>query len=68
MVSKDFEACSFIEDVGENFEKKGFVPMRQKIIDQILMEKDLKIKDKHDGVVKIKNGLHHKRILLVRSR
>ena len=65
MISKDFDACSFIEDVRENFEKNGFVPIQQKIIDQILMEKDLKIKDKYDGVFKIKNGLHHKRILLV---
>ena len=64
MVSKDFEACSFIEDVWENFEKDGFVPIQQKIIDQILMEKDLKIKDKYDGVIKVKNG-YHKRILLV---
>ena len=62
MVSKDFEACSFIEDVRENFEKNGFVPIQQKIIDQILREKDLKINDKHDGVVKIQNGLHHKRM------
>ena len=44
MVSKDFEACSFIEDVRGNFEKNGFFPIQQKIIDQILMEKDLKIK------------------------
>ena len=65
MISKDFDACSFIEDARENFEKNGFVPIQQKIIDQILMEKDLKIKDMHDGVVKIKNGLQHKRILLV---
>ena len=65
MVSKDFEACSFIEDVRENFEKQKIVPIQQKIIDQILMENDLKIKDKHDGVVKIKKALHHKKILLV---
>ena len=65
MVSKDFEACSFIEDVRENFEKNGFVPIQQKIIDQILREKKLKIDDKYDGVFKIKNGLLHKRILLV---
>ncbi|XP_065623342.1 disease resistance protein RUN1 [Quercus suber] len=65
MVSKDFEACSFIEDVRENFEKNGFVPIQQKIIDQILREKELKIDDKYDGVFKIKDGLHHKRILLV---
>ncbi|XP_030955396.1 protein SUPPRESSOR OF npr1-1, CONSTITUTIVE 1-like [Quercus lobata] len=65
MVSKDFEGCIFIEGVRENFEKYGCVAMQQKIIEQILMEKDLKIKDKYDGVKKIKNVLHHKRILLV---
>ena len=65
-LSKDFEACSFIEDVRENFvKKKKFVPIQQKIIDQILMEKDLKIKNKYDGVKKIKKALHRKRILLV---
>ncbi|KAM3690934.1 hypothetical protein ACB098_09G160700 [Castanea mollissima] len=65
MVSKDFEACSFIENVRENFEKNDFVPIQQKIIDQILMEKDLKIKNKYDGVKRIKDALRHKRILLV---
>ena len=42
-----------------------FVPIQQKIIDQILSEKKLKIDDKYDGVLNIKNGLRHKRILLV---
>ncbi|XP_050289676.1 disease resistance protein RUN1-like [Quercus robur] len=65
MVSKEFEACSFIEDVRENYEKDGLVPLQQKIIDQILMETNLKISDEYDGVLNIKNRLCHKKILLV---
>ena len=67
MVSKKFEACSFIEDVRENSEnsKHGLVGLQQKLISNILEETDLKIRDKGDGVVKIKKRLCHKRILLV---
>ena len=65
MVSKDFEARCFIEDVTEKFEKNGCVPLQQKIIDEVLMEKNLKVEKEFDGVFKIKNRLHHKRILLV---
>ena len=67
MVSREFEACSFIEDVKENSEKSkhGLVRLQQKLLYQILMETDLKIRDKYDGVLKIKKMLCHKRILLV---
>ena len=65
MVSKEFEACGFIEDVGEKFEKYGCVPLQQKIINEVLMEKNLKIEEEFDGVLKIKNRLWHKRVLLV---
>ncbi|XP_050245512.1 disease resistance protein RPV1-like isoform X3 [Quercus robur] len=65
MVSKEFEAYSFIEDVRENSEKHGLVGLQQKLISNILEETDLKIRDKYDGVLKIRNRLCHKRILLV---
>ena len=65
MVSKEFEARGFIEDVREKFEKYGLVPLQQKIIDEVLKEKNLKIEEEYDGVLKIKNRLCHKRILLV---
>ena len=42
MVSKEFVAHGFIEDVGEEFEKYGLVPLQQKIIDEVLKEKNLK--------------------------
>ena len=67
MVSTEFEACSFIEDVRENSEnsKHGLVGLQQKLISNILEETYLKIRDKYDGVLKIKKRLCHKRILLV---
>ncbi|KAK4580869.1 hypothetical protein RGQ29_024497, partial [Quercus rubra] len=64
-VSKEFEAYGFIEDVRENSEKHGLVGLQQKLISNILEETDLKIRDKDDGVLKIRNRLCHKRILLV---
>ncbi|XP_065623343.1 disease resistance protein RUN1-like [Quercus suber] len=65
MVSKEFEARGFIEDDRENFEKYGCVPLKQKIIMDVLKYNDLKIEEEYDGVLKIKNRLCRKRILLV---
>ncbi|XP_050242462.1 disease resistance protein RUN1-like [Quercus robur] len=65
MVSKKFEARGFIEDVREKFEKYGCVPLQQKIIKDVLKDNDLKIEEAYDGVLKIKNRLCRKRILLV---
>ena len=65
MVSKEFEARGFIEDVREKFEKYGCVPLQQKIIKDVLKDNDLKIEEKYDGILKIKNRLCCKRILLV---
>uniref|UniRef100_A0A7N2LM62 TIR domain-containing protein n=1 Tax=Quercus lobata TaxID=97700 RepID=A0A7N2LM62_QUELO len=65
MVSKEFEARGFIEDVREKFEKYGCVKLQKKIIKKVLMEKNLKIEEECDGVLKIKNRLCRKRVLLV---
>ena len=37
MVSKEFEARGFIEDVREKFEKNGCIPLQQKIVNEVLM-------------------------------
>ena len=65
MVSKKFEACSFIENVREKSEKDGLLFLQQKLIYDILMETNLKIKDEYDGDLKVMNKVHHKKILLV---
>ncbi|XP_065621503.1 disease resistance protein RUN1 [Quercus suber] len=64
MISKKFEDCVFIEDVREKIEKNGIVPLQEKII-EVLKEKDMKIQEKYDGVLKIYNRLCKKKILLV---
>ncbi|XP_050257384.1 disease resistance protein RPV1-like isoform X6 [Quercus robur] len=65
MVSIKFEACSFIEDVRERSERDGLVTLQQDLISDILKGTDLKIRDKYDGVINIRNRLRCKRILLV---
>ena len=64
MISKKFEVCVFIEDVREKIEKYGVVPLQEKII-AVLKEKDMKIEEMYDGVLKIYNRLCKKKILLV---
>ncbi|GMY19738.1 TMV resistance protein N-like isoform X1 [Fagus crenata] len=65
MVSKEFEACSFINDVRDISEKDGLLPLQQKLISKILKETNLNIEDTHEGVLVIKRRLHQKKILLV---
>ena len=65
MVSKKFDTCSFIEDVREKSEKEGLLSLQQKLIYDILVETDFKIRDQFDGVLKIKNRFSRKKILLV---
>ncbi|KAK9984835.1 hypothetical protein SO802_034360 [Lithocarpus litseifolius] len=60
MISKEFEACCFIDDV----RKKGLFSLQKDLISQILNETIL-IKNKYDGVHMIKKMLQHKKILLV---
>ena len=45
----------FTKDVRKNFEKNGCVSLQQKIINEVLMEKNLKVEEEYDGVLKIKN-------------
>ena len=58
MVSQEFEACCFIDDVRA---KDGLILLQQ-LISKILMEK---IDNTFEGVLMIKRRLCHKKILLV---
>ena len=60
MVSKEFDACCFIDDVRE----KDVLSLQKDLISQILHETNL-IKNKYDGVHMIKKMLRHKKVLLV---
>ena len=64
MVSNKFEACCFIDNVGNVSKKDGLVPLQQQLITQIL-DKSMSMQDVDIGVLMLKNKLWHKKILLV---
>ena len=64
MVSKKFEGCCFLPNVREVCEKDGLIPLQELLIRKILNE-CMRIQDVDEGLFVIKNGLRHKRILLI---
>ncbi|GMY19124.1 disease resistance protein RPV1-like, partial [Fagus crenata] len=64
-VSEEFEACGFIANVREVYDKDGLLALQQNLVSQILTDTNLKIKNIYDGALMIKRTLCHKRILLV---
>ena len=65
MVFSEFEGDYFIPNIRIESEKSGLLPLQQKLIHDILMEKNVNIRDVDDGVLMIMNRLCHKMILLV---
>ena len=65
MFSKEFEACCFIENVREKFEKEGELSLQKNIISQILDDTNLNIKNNCEGEHMMKYRLRGKRIFLV---
>ncbi|XP_075648911.1 disease resistance protein Roq1-like isoform X2 [Castanea sativa] len=64
-VFNEFQGGCFIANVRSESEKYGLVPLQQKLLREILMEKSVYIRDDCDGVSMIKNRLCHKKILIV---
>ncbi|KAM3731255.1 hypothetical protein ACB098_12G149100 [Castanea mollissima] len=65
MISNQFEACSFVADVREVCEKYGILQLQQKLLNDLLILRDVNVKDVDNGVYMIKNRLCHKKILLI---
>ena len=65
MISNQFEACCFIANVREVYEKYGILQLQQTLLEDLLILRDMKVKDVDKGVLTIKNRLRHKKILLV---
>ena len=65
MVSNKFEACCFIANVREEYEKYGLRKLQKRLLKKLLMLKNLILHDVDDGVQMMKNRLHNKKILLV---
>ncbi|XP_076895785.1 TMV resistance protein N-like [Bidens hawaiensis] len=65
-ISYAFDGSSFIEDVRENgSDEKGLKSLQKKLLSEILMEEDFKVKNCHDGVSQIRRRLSRKRVLVV---
>ena len=64
MVSNQFEACSFIQNVREESKRHGLLWLQQKLLKELLMGRDMNIQDVYHGVLKIKESLRYKKILL----
>ncbi|XP_050252021.1 disease resistance protein RUN1-like [Quercus robur] len=65
MISNQFEACCFIANVREVYEKYGILQLQQKLLEDLLIFRDINVKDVDNRVLMIKNRLRHKKILLV---
>ena len=65
MISKQFEACSFIANVREVNEKHGILQLQQTLLNDLLILRDMNVKDVDNGILMIKNRLRNKKILLV---
>ncbi|XP_075649095.1 TMV resistance protein N-like [Castanea sativa] len=65
MISHQFEACCFIANVREVYEKYGILQLQQTLLEDLLILRDMNVKDVDNGVLMIKNRLRHKKILLV---
>ena len=60
-ISRQFEAHSFLEDVGKVLVNKGLIKLQQKFLSQLLEEENLNMK----GLTSIKARFHSKKVLIV---
>ena len=65
MFSNNFEGSSFIANVREDSEKHGLPRLQQQLLEQILEQRNIDIRDVYQGVYMIKKSLGHKKVLLV---
>ena len=65
MFSKEFEACCFIRNVREKYEKEGELSLQKNLISQLLNDTNLNLKNECEGEQIIKSRLRGRRILLV---
>ncbi|XP_050254550.1 disease resistance protein RUN1-like isoform X2 [Quercus robur] len=65
MISNKFKACSFIANIREESKNFGLRKIQQRLLRELLNDRDLKVHNDHDGVLMIKRRLRTKKILLV---
>ncbi|KAK2985353.1 hypothetical protein RJ640_002637 [Escallonia rubra] len=64
-ISDLFEGCSFLHEVGESSKKSGRQSLQEKLLSEILMERDVKIKNVFEGINVTKQRLRHKKVFVV---
>ncbi|KAL4636551.1 hypothetical protein ACB092_03G018000 [Castanea dentata] len=60
-----FDASSFIGNVREESCKKGLISLQKQLLDDILIESKLQIRDIQWGINMIKDRLHKKKVLII---
>ena len=65
MISKKFETCSFIANVREVSEKYGMFQLQQTLLNDLLILRDMNVKDVDNEILMIKNRLCHKKIFVL---
>ena len=63
--SNQFEASSFLHDVRDAYGRGGLVYLQKKLLSDTLMERNINVGDKNEGVQFIKHRLCNKKVLLV---
>ncbi|XP_076900612.1 disease resistance protein Roq1-like [Bidens hawaiensis] len=65
-ISYAFEGISFLEDVRENgSDKRGLKSLQEKLLSEVLMQEQFKVKDCDDGMYQIRRRLNRKKVLVV---
>ncbi|KAK4573880.1 hypothetical protein RGQ29_031723 [Quercus rubra] len=64
-ISSEFDASSFIANVREQNKNQQLVSLQEQLISDILMEREKKLGDIHDGINFIGNRLRGKKVLIV---
>ena len=60
-----FEGSSFIANVREDSKKHGLPTLQQQLLEDILKDQNIRVRNDYDGVAEIKKRLHFKKVLLV---
>ena len=65
MLCNHFEGSSFITNVREDSEKYGLPRLQQQLVEEILEEKNIDIRNAYNGINMIKKRLCNKKVLLI---
>lgn len=65
LLSSHYDGCSFLVNVREISKKEGLVHLQEKLLSNVLMERELNISDNYEGINLIRKRLCCKKVFLV---